>query len=202
MSVAVFFDLETGGLTDAHPNIQLAALAVDEQTWRELATFERKIKFPYGAADPRALAMNHYNADVWIREAVDPYEVCTEFSAFMEPFKCLQLMSKRTGRPYSVAKLIGHNAATFDGPRLKRMYEAHNLFLPADPRVRCTVQAAMFWFDCHSVAPPSYKLTELLSYFGIPVDENAHDALADVRMTVQLARRLRDANLPGAQAVA
>jgi DNA polymerase III alpha subunit (gram-positive type) len=196
MSTAVFFDLETGGLSDIHPNIQLAAVAVDESTWDEIGTFERKIRFPYSAADPQALAMNHYNADVWIKEAVDSYQVCTEFAAFLEPFKCIEFVSKRTGRPYSVAKLIGHNAATFDGPRLKRMFEAHNLFLPADPRVRCTVQAAMWWFDWHNVAPPSYKLSALCEYFGLPVADDAHDALADVRMTVQVARRLRDSRLP------
>ena len=40
----VFFDFETGGLEDSRPNIQLAAIAVDEN-WNETATFEAKIKF-------------------------------------------------------------------------------------------------------------------------------------------------------------
>jgi DNA polymerase III epsilon subunit-like protein len=137
-----------------------------------------------------------YDAAVWSELAVEPAEACQRFARFMNPFRSVEFISKRTGQPYTVARLIGHNAATFDGPRLQRLFKSHNMFLGADPRIRCTCQAAMFWFDTHGIQPPSFKLSDLCRWFGLPVDENTHDALADVRMTIQLAQRLRDASVP------
>jgi DNA polymerase III epsilon subunit-like protein len=194
---AIYFDTETAGIADHQPIIQVAAVAVDEATWTELDHFETKIRFDESEAEPEALKINHYDPEVWKAKAVTPMQALRGFSAFIEPHRSLQMISKRTGQPYQVAKLIGHNAATFDGPRLKRAYQEVGLFLPADPRVRCTVQAAMWWFDAQGIqvgekgGPKSFKLTDLCQWFSIPVDENAHDALADVRMNVALAKALR-----------
>ena len=59
----MFFDLETGGLDDRHPTIQIAAIATE--AFVEVASFEAKISFDPKCADPAALAMNHYDARVW-----------------------------------------------------------------------------------------------------------------------------------------
>lgn len=193
---AIYFDLETGGLAEAAPIIQLAAVAVDETTWTELDHFETKIQFDEAAAEPDALKLNHYEPKVWQEKAVPLRTALQGFAAFLEPHRSLEMVSKRTGRPYRVAKLVGHNAATFDGPRLKRAYQESAIFLPADPRVRCTVQAALWWFDSQGVALASYKLTDLCAFFSLPVSDDAHDALADVRMTVALAKRLRSPEMP------
>jgi hypothetical protein len=80
-----------------------------------------------------------------------------------------------------VAKLVGHNADRFDGPRLQRLFKQYNAFLPADPRCRCTCQRAMWWFDEHALIPPK----------GFSGEQ--HDALVDVRLTIQLARKMREA---------
>jgi DNA polymerase III epsilon subunit-like protein len=186
---SVFFDLETAGLTEKHPNIQIAAVAVDSN-WNELGTFERKIKFDSAKADREALALNSYNADIWQSEAVDEYKACMDFADFLNPYRCLMMTSRRTGKPYTVALLVGHNAATFDGPRLQLMLKHHNMFLPADPRVRCTAQKAMDFFDCRQIQPKSYRLSDLCEHFGISV-VGAHDALCDARLTVALAKKLR-----------
>jgi DNA polymerase III epsilon subunit-like protein len=188
---AIYFDIETGGLLEDDPIIQLAAVAVDESAWTTMEEFECKIRFNEDSADPKALEICHYDPRVWEAQAVDAGEAITKFSAFLNRHKSLQMISKRTGNPYMVARLVGHNAATFDGPRLKSMYQRLGAFLPADPRVRCTVQQAMFWFDCRGIAPENYQLSTLCRYFGIPVDESTHDALVDVRLTVQLAKALR-----------
>lgn len=193
---AIYFDTETGGLHDDAPVIQLAAVAIEEATWTELNSFECKIKFDETTADPEALKLNHYDPAVWADRAVTVPAALRGFNAFIEPHKSIEFVSKRTGQPYSVAKLVGHNAATFDGPRLKRLYDYNRLFMPFDPRVRCTLQAAMWWFDAQGIqvgrsgGPKSFKLSDLCEWFSIPVDDNAHDALADVRMTVQLAKAL------------
>jgi DNA polymerase III epsilon subunit-like protein len=199
---SVIFDLETGGLAEHSPIIQLAAVAINERTWEETASFEMKLKFDPAVCEIGALELNHYDPEVWAREAVAPHRCCQLFADWMKSFASLQMVSKRTGRPYNVAKLIGHNAATFDGPRLRAMFQRCEVFLPADPRIRCTVQQAMGWFDAHGIQPPSYKLTELMRFFGLPVAEDAHDALADVRMTAALLRRLRDPQVPAEAACA
>jgi hypothetical protein len=45
MRSAVYFDVETAGLADGAPIIQLASVAVDEDTWEELGTFNALLKF-------------------------------------------------------------------------------------------------------------------------------------------------------------
>ena len=191
MSPVVYFDLETGGIDPDSPVIQLAAVAIDQCTWRELDSFEKKLLFDESLADPEALALNHYDPDVWRKEAFQPQVALRDFAVFLNPYRSVEFVSKKTGNPYSVAKLAGHNAANFDAPRLQRMYSSHGIFLGADPRVRCTYQLAMWWFDAHALSPKSFKLGDLCEYFGLE-GSGAHDALADVRMTVALARRLSD----------
>lgn len=189
---AVYFDLETGGVTEKHPDIQLAAIAIDEETWAEVDAFEAKIRFEIADADPEALKMNAYDREVWDRDAITPAATCVGFADFLNRHRSLELVSKRTGRPYGVAKLVGHNAASFDGPRLMSLFKKHEQFLPADPRVRDTCQRAFWYFDETGLAPPeNYKLATLCRHFGIEVIES-HEALADVRLTVKLARKLRE----------
>lgn len=193
MKPAVYFDLETGGVTPRHPDIQLAAIAVDEDSWHEISSIEMKIAFDEAAADPEALAMNHYSADAW-KDAVQPWEVIARFASFLNRFRSIEMISKRTGKPYTVAKLVGHNAATFDGPRLQALFTKHEAFLPADPRVRCTCQRAMWFFDeFGGPAPENFKLGTLCSYFGIKVSES-HEALADVRLCIELSKAIRQAS--------
>ena len=190
---SVCFDLETGGLEPDQPDIQLAAIAVGSD-YNELATFERKIQFDESKATKVALEINHYDPEVWKREAKPLLQVCREFAEFLRPYCCVPKVSK-AGKPYKVARLFGHNAATFDGPRLQRMFTGAGVFLPADLRVRCTLQRALWWFDEHCEdlpkSPENFKVGPLCEYFGIPVVD-AHDALGDVRMTVALARKLKE----------
>lgn len=187
---AVYFDLETGGLEPAHPDIQLAAIAVDEQTGAELETFETKIEFDPALADPKALELNHYRAEDWAG-AKTPFRAVGALRSLLDRHATLSLISGRTGKPFKVAKLCGHNAATFDGPRLKALFVRHGFFPPWDPRVRCTMQRALWWFDERpELAPPeNYRLETLCRYFGIPIADT-HEALADVRLTIALARAL------------
>ena len=187
---AVYFDLETGGVEPHHPDIQLAAIAVDCDTWAEVEAFESKIQFDESKADPKALEMNHYSAADW-SAAPTLVEVVSKFTRFIDRHKSFEMISQRTGWPYQVARLVGHNAATFDGPRLKAMFQRHGRFLPADMRVRDTCQRALWYFDERPAlpSPENYRLATLCRYFGIPV-EDTHEALADVRLTIALARAL------------
>jgi DNA polymerase III epsilon subunit-like protein len=187
----VIFDLETGGVEPRHPDIQLAALVVDGD--REVGAFHARIIFDVAACDPEALKMNSYDAELWKAEALPEHVVIAQFARFLDPYRSIERVSKRTGRPYTIAKLAGHNAQRFDGPRLRAMFERHDRFLPADTYgVLDTWQRALWWFHETGAAPPkSFKLPDLCQYFGIEVPEGVHDARADVALTSQLIKRLR-----------
>ena len=182
----VFIDFETGGLKDDSPNIQLAAIAVDV-AWDEIASFSAKIKFDESAADPEALRINHYDREVWAKEAEPEAYVLGRFDSFLSNHKSVEMVSKRTGRPYSVARLAGHNISTFDYPRLRRMYRER--FIPAHPMALDTLQLAMWHWHGNSKAPENLRLETIMKFLGVEFD-GAHDALADVRAAANLAKIL------------
>lgn len=188
----VFFDFETGGLEDHHPDIQLAAVAVDDETLTEQASFDARIQFLEADAEPEALKINHYDPEVWRRLAQPERQVVERFAAFLRPFCCVQKRSK-AGKPYQVAKLAGHNAQTFDGPRLQRMFKRHGQFMPFEFRVADTLQGAMWWFFSrrHVIPPADFRLVTLAEYFGLSA-EGAHDALVDVKLSIEIARAIRE----------
>lgn len=184
----VYFDFETGGIEPQYPSIQLAAIVVDDASGEEIASFERKIQFDESACDPKALEINGYKSEAW-SNAVSPIRTAFDFSEFVKPHQCIEAVS-RHGKPFTVAKLAGYNALTFDWPRLKALYGSQ--FCPCSFHVRDVMQRAMFWFDEHGERPENLKLSSVCKHFGINCD-NAHDALADVRMTAALARKLKEA---------
>lgn len=185
----VYFDLETGGLLEHHPIIQLAAVAVDEN-FKELDAINLRLQFNRGDCDESALEMNSFDADVWQKTAVQPIVAVNEFAEFLRSYTDLPMASKRTGKPYYVAQLAGYNAATFDGPRLSALFREHSQFLPAHPQVLCVLQRAKWYFHELGKCLPSYKLGAVCEHVGIAISE-AHDALSDVRATVELAKRLK-----------
>ena len=185
MSV-IFFDFETGGVEDRHPNIQLAALAVDDQ-WNEISSFEAKIRFNEADADPEALRINHYDAAVWNEKGQPAAYVLGRFDSFISDYKSVKMVSKRTGNPYTVARLAGHNVQTFDMPRLKRMYSLDR-FMPAHPAPLDTYQLALWFFHGREKQPEDLKLPTLAKWFGFLHDP--HDALNDVRASMRVARTI------------
>jgi len=184
----VYFDLETGGLDPKHPDIQLAAVATEDMV--EVDFFEAKILFDEAAADPAALKINSYDAATWQKEAKPERAVVDAFSSFLRKHATVELISKRTGKPYKVARLAGHNVLSFDAPRLSAMFKRHDMFLAADSyRPLDTMQLALWSATALGTEPENYKLSTLCHTFGIDT-AGAHDALADVRMCVTLTRAL------------
>lgn len=186
MSTTIFFDFETGGVLPKQPSIQLAAIAVDDGSGNEIEAFEQKIAFDLAACDPEALKINGWNADAW-KDAVSPAMTAARFARFIEAHKCIQMTSKKSGRPYQVAKGAGYNAATFDWPRLRELFGES--FLPVSYHIRDVLQRVIFYFDENGNPPADFKLTTVCKHFGID-PTGAHDALTDVRLTAALYRRL------------
>ncbi len=184
-----FFDLETGGLLDRHPVIQVAAIAVDEN-WAEKEVIEVKIKFKETGCDPEALKMNSYEPGLWAEHALDRSVARAKLHDFFENHKTWSLLNKH-GKRYNVARIAGHNAASFDAPRLRALWDGRFTpfawFYPLD-----TIQLAFWYFaEWKSNQPDNYRLETLCQHFRIDA-EGAHDALADVRMTIKLAKVLID----------
>lgn len=186
---AVFFDTETGGLKMEHPIIQIAAIAVDAE-WQELEVFEAKIAFDPAVCEAEALAKNHYDADVWAAQARLESDVIKDFNAFLRRHARMQLTSK-TGRPYRVARLAGHNIASFDIPRVRAAMDRHKQYFAGCWWYPLDTYALALWryYDC--AGPDNYQLSTLAKYNEIEVPV-AHEALADVRTNIAVAKRLTD----------
>lgn len=187
----VWFDTETGGLLPSHPTIQIAAVVTTADLSEELETFERKIAFREEDADPEALKLNHWTREAW-GGALPERAAVLEFSALLNRHRSVQLISGRTGRPYTVARAGGHNVVGFDLDRVGAMFKRHGQFFAVDYRTVIDTRHGAVWALLDAAQQPeNYKLTGLAEYFGIPVD-GAHDALVDVRLSIALARKLRE----------
>lgn len=187
----VFFDLETGGLNPRkHPITQIAAIALDDEL-AELESFEAKVIFSVLEGTREALTKQKYTPEVWAREGRRADEVARDFSAFLKRHASIERIAA-SGKPYKLALCAGHNAAAFDGPFLHEWFKRIGLFCPIAFHVLDTMQrAAWFFLENPEVTPPeNLKLGTLCEYFGIPLGDDAHDALADIRATVALYRLL------------
>lgn len=193
----VFFDLETGGLKpDQHPVIQLAAIAVGAG-WREIEVLERKVRFDESKADPEALRLNHFyeRREAWA-EAVSERVVVTEFADLLERHRCIVRIS-RAGNPWRCTPLGGHNIS-FDLEHVLAMFKRYGgpkgTFFCGDMSGPLDTRFGAVWALAGRPQPENYTLAGLAKHFGIPVD-GAHDALVDVRLSIEIAKRLRDPEL-------
>ena len=188
----VFIDLETAGGEPWRPIMQLAAIAVTSE-FRELECYEAKLTFDERFADWKTLYGSRYCRDTWQREAKPAVAVQEEFAALLRRHATVDQFSRR-GEVFQVAQLVAHNAA-WDAAFLESWFLRTKRFLPASPRVLCTMQRAIWLFhENKKLTPPAdFRLQTLCEYFGVGLRaEDAHDALADVRATVKLYRELAE----------
>ena len=195
--VLVFVDLEAAGLEHTRPIIQIAAIAASSDALCERESIEIKIRFDTKKANPAALIKNSYSQELWDAEAIEPHEAAKRFAAFLRRHATFDMVSQ-AGRPYQLAQLAAHNA-NFDGPFLRAWYQRIGQFCPARYQVLCTLQRSLWWFDEHRLETPpkDFKLQTLCEYFEVPLsDDEAHDAMADVRATLGLYKALRQSGAP------
>lgn len=191
MSTTVYIDLETAGLdVERSPIIQVAAIAVRDG--EIIAEFERKLQFDMAAADRQALEINSYNAKTWAVRAIAQDAGRSELTAFLKCHAAVDMVSQRTGSPYSVAQLAGHNASRFDGPVLQSWYRRASEFFPASFMVLDTLQLAMWFCRVTGEKPDNMKLATLAQYFGFHCD-GVHDALADAKLAYYVAHHIENA---------
>jgi DNA polymerase III alpha subunit (gram-positive type) len=185
----VFVDVEVAGAEISRPIIQVAAIAV-ASNFAELDTFEAKLRFDKRLADPDSLTKKRYCEQTWAAEARSATSAARAFALFLRRHAVFNLYRSRPLS--SVAQLVAHNAQ-FDGPFIRVWFDRVGRFFPGNYRMLCTVQRALWLFHEHPhLRPPAdFKLGTLCRYFGVPLHpDEAHTALADVRATVELYRRI------------
>jgi len=181
IQMRVYFDLETSGLNEWKHSITQAAFFCPH-TQEQL---ELKIQFDENEADPKALEINHYNRDVWQREAVMVHAAVERISDYLRRHACVEKISKKTGKPYQVAQLCAYNGKKFDGPFLQAWFRKQNAFLAADYKILDTLALAEFMLPHLE----SHKLEVVAKELGCFRD-GAHDAMIDVFMLCDVTQTL------------
>jgi len=186
----VFVDIELGRVKRHRPILQIAAIAVS-RSLNELEAFEAKVQIDERKTPAALIHNRHFDRDRWRCEGRHPKVVAYDFARFLARHATVEVAGANCRRMI-VAQLVAHNAE-FDGMFLRKWFEGLGLFLPASYRVFCTVQRAMWLLHENRslTPPPDFKLGSLCHYFGIPLRlHEAHDALVDVRATLELYRRM------------
>jgi hypothetical protein len=216
----VFFDLETTGREPGkHRIIQFAGIAVDARTLATVEEVDVAVQLMRNDAwEAEALAGNcfaqrtgykifnefaasevangtirfeHFEscAKRWNSGAEPPGVALQKVDAFFNRHKSVTVVSKRSGKPYSVCRLAGFNIHAFDMPHMKAWYGSK--FTPWEHRCLDVFHLACWvaWMETGCANVP-LNLPALRERYGIRAPGAAHDALIDVRATVELARRL------------
>lgn len=194
MDIIVWLDLETSRLDPATCEIiQIAAIATDRHSLKELDRFECKVHFDVSSAASEALERNAYDAAVWSAEAISQREAMNSFTAFLHCHSTWHRVSSK-GNHYTTCEIGGHNIAQYDAPILQRWYKDLGAWCPCATYASMVVDT-MFWARSLEFAlgerwETGFSNKALCDRFGISL-ENEHDALADIEATVELARALR-----------
>jgi len=186
----VFVDIELAPVGRRRAILQIAAIAVS-RSLVEQESFEAKIRLDESRIVPSIVPNRHFNIGQWRDEGRSPKAVACDFARFLSRHASATVRGA-DGRQLIVAQLVAHNAE-FDGVFLREWFEGLGLFFPASYRIFCTLHRAMWYFhEDRSMLPPrDFKLGTLCCHFGVPFNTyKAHDALTDVRATVELYRRM------------
>lgn len=173
----VFIDTETTGLdADRHELIQIAGIVVQIQNPSDVSTYQIREEFEYkirpehiATADPKALKINRYDPSAW-GDAQSLTEV-------------MPLVAQKT----KGAVLVAHNVA-FDALFLDRAFKKAGVVSEMHYHRLDTISIAYALLK-NNQDVDHLSLRALCNYFGI-VQEAEHEALADVRATLELYKKL------------
>jgi DNA polymerase III alpha subunit (gram-positive type) len=193
MQKLVFVDIETTHLdTNLAVPIQIAAIAINKSSIKQIDEIEIKIDFNRSLADIEALSRNCYNPNRWKKDAVSPDVARRKFSNFCKEHATWDRISKN-GNQYTIAEMGGHNADAYDAPIISKWYRDVNQYIP----LSCWRTGVIDTMHMAKVVEITYderwdsgfSLRALCDRFRILL-KNEHDALEDVRATVDLYRQL------------
>lgn len=188
----IFYDTETTGLNAAFDQIlQFAAIEVDEEL-NEVSSINMRCRIlPHILPSPGALMVTRVNPGMLMSANQCHLEMVQQIRSWM---------GER-----SPAMIIGHNSINFDETFLRQAFyqTLHPVYL-TNTNGNCRgdtmrmAQAAAIFAPSQINVPmsdkgkPTFRLGPLTRANNIDFNEDdAHDALADVKATVELARLLR-----------
>lgn len=183
MNHIVFFDLETSGLDpQVHEIIQIAAVACKLPDLEIVDEFEVKVRFDTSKME----SAGHNRFDSWDwKEAVSPKNAKNKFGNFLGRHSTKKLIGL-FGKSRFVSYLGGHNINEFDikflnnlwGEGIKPYYSiGWDTLWKAE-------EVELFGF----INTIDLKLSTLAQHFNLKTQ--THDALDDVRLNVEVAKKL------------
>lgn len=175
----VFVDVETTGLNPhEHEIIELAAVRTSPDALLVRNSIEHLVlPVHIETAHPKALEVNGYDAERWVRDAV-----LLEMALYRFVNLC-----------YGGVTLVAHNA-TFDWGFLREsLSRKHSGGTGIDYHIICT--ASLAWPLVMQGGIESPKLEKLCDHFGISND-GQHRAMRDVQRTIEVYKRLMPHNAP------
>lgn len=168
-------DTETTGRNPyAHELLEIGVIICDRATLNEIERFEIKVKPDHLVnAEPEALVVNRYNDAEW--------------KGAMPQREALELFIEKTKgtRPGGWNVLFDRGFLDFTSWRLRQ---------------KTLDELPYSWFEIKSVAEEKlrpkkewerFNLGTVAEYFGIP-HRNAHRAMADAEVALEVLRRLRE----------
>jgi len=190
----VWFDLETTGLSYAHDEIiQVAAVATyGPPHFKTREKIEIKIK-PSDAGVGRLNRLIEsgfptvWDAETW-EKVWERKEGLQRLANFFKRHADTTVLSRK-GRSYKICQVAGHNIAKFDVPMLFAHGKRYNIFMAIGPICLDTFQLASANKILFKEGPEKLTLEALCRYYGIPLGQ-LHDAVADVEMNIEIARKI------------
>ncbi len=195
MDVVVFVDIETDRLEPDRANpIQIALAAVNRETLGEIEVLEVKLALRANP-DPEALERNCYDEAIWATEAVSHRSARAAVARFLDWHATWTRVSFGSGKEATWTELAGHNISWYDGPILKRWLGYYESLRKPAIWTTSTIDT-MYWarareFVLNERWVEGFSLGALCKKFDIIFEGEEHDALVDVRMTVELAKMLK-----------
>lgn len=188
----IFYDLETTGLEKAFDQIvQFAAIHTDDDLQIRGTINLRCRRLPEIVPSPSAMMVTRIDPDHLENQALSHYQMLQEIQTWLQ---------QRTP-----ATFVGHNSLEFD-ERFLRLALFRSLCDPYLTSIGGNIRGdimllaqAVFHHDPDSIQVPinrgllNFKLGDLVRANGLRFPEQAaHEALADINATLELARYLRD----------
>jgi uncharacterized protein YprB with RNaseH-like and TPR domain len=192
MTHLIFFDLETTGLIAGqhqgqHQICQFHAKVLRTEDHEVVHTLDRKVQIVEAWADPKALAINGYDKQVWDREAIPQDQLRDTVRNLLEGYRDVSLRSK-VGATYRVAQLVGWNSEGFDMKFLRELFGTQ--FMPARMQSLDVMQIALAYEARKGQCFRDLKLRTVHETLFPGRQSVWHEAGADVQATIDVWKEL------------
>ncbi|MHA1952495.1 MAG: 3'-5' exonuclease [Candidatus Heimdallarchaeaceae archaeon] len=171
------FDVETTGLDpEKHEILQLGAILLDDDLKRIDSGQMKLMPKHWERADKEALIINKVDPSTWEPTHKSTKEALNKLHSFVNKYF----------PPSEKLIPLGHNVS-FDLDFLRSLYKEEEKMWIYHYHKIDTINWAMLWGKVTKTPIKSYKLCDICELFNIKLD-NAHDAMSDVKATVEIAR--------------